>query len=257
MATSSIFIGLSLSVLLILPLKQWILIHIQGVAFLLTRDMRLAQWFFWLVLLPGTFLHEISHWITANLLLVRTHRLSLWPKIRPDGWMEMGAVHMEANIDPFRHSLIGLAPLVFGTLAVLAIGQFMLGVGQIQAILANGNVNKLVLLAIDRLTLSSTWLWLYLIFTISNSMFPSSSDRQAWRTALLYLVLIFAIPLLLGIIPAIPISLQSFGLTLMTALLFAFSITLVVDLVFMGLIIFVESILSWLMGRQVIYNRLS
>ncbi|MDM8527773.1 hypothetical protein QUF58_06105 [Anaerolineales bacterium HSG24] len=255
MATSSIFIGLLLSVLLILPLKQWIIIHIQGVAFLLTRDIRLAQWFFWLVLLPGTFLHETSHWITAKLLFVKTHRLSLWPKIRPDGYMEMGAVHMESGIDPFRHSLIGLAPLIFGTLTVLAIGQFMLGVDQIQASLTNGNVNQLILLAIDRLTVPSTWLWLYLIFTISNSMFPSNSDRQSWRTALLYLVLIFAIPFLLGITPAIPITLQSFGLTLMTALLFALSITLVVDLVFMGLIIFVEFIISWIMGRQVIYNR--
>ncbi|MDM8520395.1 hypothetical protein QUF64_10135 [Anaerolineales bacterium HSG6] len=241
--------------LLILPLKQWIIIHIQGVAFLLTRDMRLAQWFFWLVLLPGTLLHEVSHWVTAKLLLVKTHRLSLWPKVRSDGWMEMGAVHMEAGIDPFRHSLIGLAPLIFGTLAVLVIGHFMLGVNQIQINLSNGNFNSLALLTMNQLMVPSTWLWLYLIFTISNSMFPSSSDRQAWRTALLYLALVFVIPLLLGITPTIPSALQSFGLTLMTALLFAFSITLVVNLVFMGLIIFVESVLSWFMGRQVTYNR--
>ena len=116
------------------PLKRWISTHVQGVAFLLTGNPQAAMWVFWVLFLPGTFLHELSHWLTAKLLGVKTGRFSLWPKLSRQGQLQMGAVQVEVS-DPFRHSLIGLAPLIFGSVAILLIGLVRLELGQVAAAL--------------------------------------------------------------------------------------------------------------------------
>lgn len=250
MTNLSIFIWLLVCYILIPPLKHWITVHIQGVVFLLTGNIRVAQWIFWLILLPGTILHEMSHWLIAKLLLVKIHNFSLWPKVRSDGWMEMGSIQMDGKIDPFRHSLIGLAPLIFGTLAILFIGQVMLAIEHVAVVFYSGNLNQMVQTILDMGVVPATWLWLYLIFAISNAMFPSVSDRQAWRTALLYLSLIFLSLLIVGFIPTIPPSLQTLGLNIITALLFAFVVTIIVNTIFVLLISSFEFIISWLMGRN-------
>ena len=85
------------------PLKRWITAHIQGVAFLLTSSPKVAMWLFWGLFLPGTMLHELSHWFTAILLGVRTSRFSLWPQMKKGGELQMGSVQVELS-DPFRHA---------------------------------------------------------------------------------------------------------------------------------------------------------
>lgn len=249
------FLALLFCFVLLPLLKKWVSIHIQGVAFILTGRVRLARWIFWLILLPGTFLHEISHWLTATILLVKTHRFSLWPKIKPDGSMEMGAVHMEGRIDPFRHSLIGLAPLIFGSMAILMIGEGLLGLDEVANLITAGRLDP-VLEAVGKLvTMPLTWLYLYLIFSISNSMLPSTSDRRAWLPALLYIAILLLITLTLGYTPTVSPLAQDFGFTVMASLLSAFIITILVDLLFIALIASLELLLSWVMGRQVVYNR--
>lgn len=251
----TLLLWLLLCFLIIPPLKQWISIHLQGLAFLMTGNIKIARWVFWFVLLPGTCLHEFSHWLMARLLFVKTYRVSLWPEMKQDGWMQMGAVHVHGSIDPFRHSLIGLAPLIFGSFTVLFIGQKLLAMDNLRAEILNGNVNEVAQTASQLLGMPITWLWLYLIFAISNSMFPSTSDRQAWRSALLCLGVIPIIAFGFGYTPHIPLSVQTFSLTTLASLLFALSITIIVDLLFIGLIGSVELMVSWMMGRQVIYNR--
>lgn len=169
--------------------------------------------------------------------------------------MEMGAVHMEGRIDPFRHSLIGLAPLIFGSMAILMIGEGLLGLDEVANLITAGRLDP-VLEAVGKLvTMPLTWLYLYLIFSISNSMLPSTSDRRAWLPALLYIAILLLITLTLGYTPTVSPLAQDFGFTVMASLLSAFIITILVDLLFIALIASLELLLSWVMGRQVVYNR--
>ncbi|MCK6625352.1 MAG: hypothetical protein L6R45_09265 [Anaerolineae bacterium] len=236
------------------PLKRWITAHVQGVAFLLTGNPRVAMWLFWVLFLPGTLLHELSHWLTAFLLGVKTGRFSLWPQMKKGGELQMGSVQVELS-DPFRHSLIGLAPLIFGTLAVLLIGQGLLNLGRLGTAFNSGDVEQIIEAVARLLLVPDVWLWLYLIFAISNAMLPSASDRESWRTVLIYLGLTLGLALGLGLNPTMPLELQNFGLTLMAYLLSAFVITLVIDIFFVLLIAGVETIFTWMLGRQVQYNR--
>ncbi|NJN92714.1 MAG: hypothetical protein HC875_00825 [Anaerolineales bacterium] len=250
----SILFWLIIAFLLMYPLKRWITAHVQGVAFLLTGNPRVAMWLFWVLFLPGTLLHELSHWLTAFLLGVKTGRFSLWPQMKKGGELQMGSVQVELS-DPFRHSLIGLAPLIFGTLAVLLIGQGLLNLGQLGAAFNSGDVEQIITAVARLLLIPDVWLWLYLIFAISNAMLPSASDRESWRTVLIYLGLTLGVALGLGLNPSMPLEMQNFGSNLMAYLLSAFVITLVIDIFFILLIACTETVFTWMLGRQVQYNR--
>jgi hypothetical protein len=236
------------------PLKRWISAHVQGVAFLLTGNQRAAMWIFWVLFLPGTFLHELSHWLTAKLLRVKTGRFSLWPKPQKRGQLQMGGVQVEVA-DPFRHSLIGLAPLIFGSIAVLLIGQGRLALDQVGLALNNGDLELIWQALLKTLAIPDIWLWLYLLFAISNAMLPSASDREAWWSVLLYLGIALFLAIGLGLNPTLSPQLQEFGLTIIAQLLYAFLITIAVDVFFILVIIFIEAFFAWVIGRQVRYNR--
>ncbi|MBN1995352.1 MAG: hypothetical protein JW953_21875 [Anaerolineae bacterium] len=234
------------------PLKRWISAHVQGVAFLLTGSQKAAMWVFWVLFLPGTFLHELSHWLTAKLLRVKTGRFSLWPKQRR-GQLQMGAVQVEVA-DPFRHSLIGLAPLIFGSIAILLIGLGWLELGGVGQALTGGDLEVMWQVISKVLGTPDVWLWLYLIFAISNAMLPSASDREAWWSVLIYLGLALFLAIGLGLNPTLSPQLQQLGLTLIAHLLYAFLITIAVDILFILVIFFIETFFAWVLGRQVRYN---
>jgi hypothetical protein len=250
----SILFWLIVTFLLMYPLKRWITAHVQGVAFLLTRNPRVAMWLFWVLFLPGTLLHELSHWLAAFLLGVKTSRFSLWPQMKKGGELQMGAVQVNLS-DPFRHSLIGLAPLIFGTIAVLFIGQGWLRLDRLGQAFTSGDLELIAEAVTQLLLVPDVWLWFYLIFAISNAMLPSASDRESWRVVLIYLALTLALAIGLGLNPTLPPELQSFSLSVIAYLLSAFVITIAVDLLFILLIALAETLFTWMLGQQVRYNR--
>lgn len=254
MSDWSALFWLIVTFLLMYPLNRWITTHVQGVAFLLTGNSQVAMWFFWVLFLPGTLLHEFSHWLTAFLLRVKTSRFSLWPTVKKRGQLQMGSVQVEV-VDPFRHSLIGLAPLIFGTIAVLIIGQGRLALGELGLALRSGDLEVIGQAIAETLAVPDVWLWLYLIFAVSNAMLPSASDREAWRTVLIYAGLALFLAIALGLNPTVTPPLQEFIFTIVVFLLSTFLITVAVDVFFILLIVFVETLLAWVLGRRVQYNR--
>lgn len=254
MSDWSALFWLIVAFLLMYPLNRWISAHAQGVAFLLTGSSQVAIWLFWVLFLPGTFLHELSHWVTAKLLGVKTSRFSLWPTIKKKGELQMGSLQVEVA-DPFRHSLIGLAPLIFGSLAVLLIGQGRLELGVLGQAMIGGDLELIGEALALTLAVPDVWLWLYLLFAIANAMLPSPSDRQAWLSVSIYLGLAFLVAIGLGLNPFLSPQVQTLGLTIITHLLSAFVITIAVDIFFIVIIFILENVFSWLLGRHVQYNR--
>ena len=250
----AVLFWLIITFLLLYPLNRWISTHVQGVAFLLTGSPNVSVWVFWALFLPGTLLHEFSHWITAKLLGVKTTKFSLWPKTKTGGQLQMGAVQVEVS-DPFRHSIIGLAPLIFGSVAVLIIGYGWLALEQLGLALVSGDIQLIWQALVATLSIPDVWLGVYLVFAISNAMLPSASDRESWRTVVIYLALALFLVVGLGFNPNIPSMLQEFVLTVLAYLLSAFVITIAVDLFCIALILLVEITIGLLLGRKVQYNR--
>ena len=192
--------GLFWFVLMLVPLimlQRLLHREIQAVLLILTRDARLTIGIFQIIFLPGVFLHEASHFLMAKILRVRTGRFSVIPRALPDGRLQLGFVET-AKADIVRDSLIGAAPLIFGTLFVAFVAVNRLEMDVLWNTIQNGQFN-LFWMGVGILPRTKDfWLWFYLVFTVSSTMMPSESDRHAWLELVISVGVLFSITLLIG-----------------------------------------------------------
>ena len=174
--------------------------------------------------------------------------------------MRMGSVRI-ARTDPFRSSLIGVAPLISGSIAVLIIGQLILGLGDLGEVLLNGEWGPVWGSLVAYLRAPDFWLWLYFIFAVSNAMLPSETDREPWRPVLLFMGLLALFVYLTGWVRqdfgelsrAVPVLVTTASLAGLSYLAYAFSLTIVVDAIFIAAIAVLEVLVSRLTGKRVEY----
>lgn len=187
-------------VLMLVPLiflQRYLHREIQAVFLLLTRDARLTIGIFQIIFLPGVFLHEASHFLMAKILRVRTGGFSVIPRALPNGRLQLGYVET-AKSDIVRDSLIGAAPLIFGSLFVAYVSVYKLDMRVLWDTFRNGQFD-LFWLGIKFLpTVRDFYLWFYLAFAVSSTMMPSESDRHAWLELVISVGVLFSIVLLIG-----------------------------------------------------------
>jgi hypothetical protein len=171
--------------------------EIQAVFLILTRDARLTMGIFSILFLPGVFLHELSHFVMAKILRVRTGKFSVFPQSLPDGRLQLGYVET-AKSDIVRDSLIGAAPLIVGTLFVAYVALYHLQMRVLWDAFRNGQLD-LFWLGVRALPQAQDfYLWFYLAFAVSSTMMPSESDRHAWLELLISITVLFGLALLFG-----------------------------------------------------------
>ena len=117
--------------------------------FRLFHSKTIAMTILIILLFPGTVIHELAHLFVAEILRVRTGKLTLVPESLEEAEIRTGSVAI-AQTDPLRRTLIGLAPVYVGIAALAAI-------------------SSLPVLPI---------LTFYGMFAISNSMFSSKEDMK-------------------------------------------------------------------------------
>jgi hypothetical protein len=244
-------LGLAVTLALLMLTERWIHRHLQGTMLLVAGDREIAVKLYALPLMPGILLHEISHALVAKILGVRVGRVSIRPQLA-DERIQLGFVPVEAT-DFLRASLIGLAPLLAGSAVILLIGYWAFDIGAMQQAFSAADWSSLVASFSGMLKAPDIWLWLYLIFAISNTMLPSQSDRQAWTPIILFVVLAVALAWFAGLGPAIveglsqPLDLATRWLTTV------YGFTVVVDLPFVLLITLVERTVGRMKGVRVEY----
>lgn len=136
-----------------------------------------------LLYLPGTIVHELSHWLTAEILRVPTGEISFTPDIdevsKSTREIKMGEVQL-GSTDPIRRFLIGIAPLINGLICIVAlmhVWQYFWPQMDTQW-----------------LQIGLTGLFGYFIYAISNSMFLSKKDLEgAWMVYVIAGLIIFSI----------------------------------------------------------------
>ncbi|GAB4492975.1 MAG: hypothetical protein OHK0031_16000 [Anaerolineales bacterium] len=178
-------------------LQRFLHREIQTVFLLLTRDTNITIILFALIFIPGVFLHELSHFLMAKILRVATGGFSLIPEPLDGGRLRMGYVET-AESDPLRDSLIGAAPILFGTLFLAWVAVARLHLVVMWDTFRNA---QWTLFGMGLQTLPAQpdfWLWFYLAFAVSSTMMPSDSDRHSWTPLLLIVGALLALFLLAG-----------------------------------------------------------
>lgn len=137
-----------------------------------TRSKRLTIYLLAILFFPGTFIHEISHYLMAVLLNVHAGTIEFLPKLEGQT-VKLGSV-MVAKTDLIRKLLIGMAPFLFGTCILLGLLFFA----------AKNNLfdNHLFLALI-----------LYAVFEIGNTMFSSRKDMEGAIELLIILCFMIAV----------------------------------------------------------------
>jgi hypothetical protein len=194
------FTGLLWFVLMLLPLvflQRLLHREIQAVFLIITRNPSLTIGLFSMLFFPGVFLHELSHFLMAKLLGVRTGGFSIIPHPLPDGRLQLGYVETEQS-DIVRDSLVGAAPLVAGGLFVAFAAISRLHLLPLWEVFRNAQFG-LFWLGITYLPQINDFpLWFYLTFAVSSTMMPSASDRHAWMPLGLGVTILIGLALLAG-----------------------------------------------------------
>lgn len=218
----------------------------------LTHHLPLAMLIYAVVIWPGTVLHEVAHWLVARGLGVSASAPHLLPgRLEEDGRMVLGHVQIAAT-DPLRRALIGVAPLLAGTLvvALLARYAFSLPIPAVEEVpgYAATSATQLLYALPVLFGAPNAWLFLYLLLAVANAMPPSEADRESWPGVLLFLsLLILAAYLLIGV-PDLPDALSLQGRRAVAWLTFALWIAAVANILLL-LVVFPLERLFWRLGR--------
>ena len=173
-----LFAGLFLILLLTLFLLSRTLHKELGrVLYRATRSKKWTVYILSFLFFPGTFIHELAHYLMSVILFVPTGKMTLIPKVDGDH-VTLGSVEI-GKTDPLRRLLIGAAPFLIGTTLLL-----------------------LTLLLAERFTLWQTFGYLvlvvYILFEIGNTMFSSRKDMEGAITVLLVFLAVGVTLYLLG-----------------------------------------------------------
>jgi hypothetical protein len=217
--------------------------HIQGLILLLGGSARVAVAVYDVLVLPGVVLHELSHTLMAWLLGVRVLRVRLF-QFRRLHDPRQGEV-VVAQADPLRMSMIGAAPLVGGGVTLALLQPLVLALlGDQFSLAALGDV----------LQTPQALAVLYLVVAVTNTMFPSAADRQAWRVVLAGTLLVGAV--VIGLRLAVPpawINSLTAAAERLAALLWP---VLLIDLAVLALVLLAEVLVGRVRGRRIVYRSL-
>lgn len=250
------FIWVAVAIPILLLMQRWIHTHLHGIALLLTGQLERAVIFYAIVLLPGVLLHELSHWLSATLLGVRTGSFSVIPRLQSDGTVQLGYVeyYKGRNLGPIRESIIGGAPLLAGTAVILLIGLRIFNVTDLAAAIQSGQISTLSTALGSVFQANDFLLWLYLIFTVANGMMPSRSDRRAWGAFIWVMIIAGGVLYVLGLLNVLLNGLIQPATVVFGYVGLALSMAIGVNILFMALLAAVETLISRLKGVSVVYS---
>ena len=192
--------SLVISFLILAWLSRRISLYVQTLIYYMTRSVDLATVILFLLLLPGIIIHEAAHWVTARLLGLKTGKFRVWPK--PQGrQIRMGSVSVQRG-NLWQDSLVGLAPLIFGSILIALIGQRIFFAYQISSALLRGQWTQGFYAFRSALGEADGALWAYLLFAVGNAMMPSASDREPLMPLFLYT----SLAALLYVVVGLPLS---------------------------------------------------
>jgi len=167
-----------LSLIFLYASNRAIVIQITRLVHKIGGGKRAFIWLWSVIFLPGTIIHEMSHFLAAAATGAKTGKVEVLPEILEKNWESetsskgavLGYVQVQ-KLDPIRGFLVGMAPFFVG-LSILI---------WLASLLGNSYSNQSWPLFIFEI---------YIFFTLANSFFPSWTDIK--QVLPLVIILIFA-----------------------------------------------------------------
>jgi hypothetical protein len=237
---------------LFIPLRQlqrWLHQHIFKVGWLLTKNYHTTTILYYTIFLPGVFLYEVSLWLAAGILNVRADRAISWPQKQEIGELRLNFVKLHKSAGAVKVGIISLSPLVIGILAVWHIATNILNVGDFLITLRSGGLANLGI-ALGQLTsVADFWVWVYIIFAISNTMIPNMKDLRGLRAIGMVLIAVAIGLFVMGVGDEVVLrTLTGPVASALNILAGVFAVMIAVNLVMTGVLGLAESLIERITG---------
>jgi hypothetical protein len=164
--------------------EKWIHSHLYGVGWLMTNDYKSATALYYVLLMPGVFVHEFTQYLMAGALNVKIKRVIAWPEEQKDGTLRLNFVQV-VKANRAQRAIIGAVPLIVGLALVWLLSSRVLDLDNVISAIGTGDLTLIAEAARRAASAPDFFLWLYFIFTISNAMLPTSADREGWPLVLI------------------------------------------------------------------------
>ncbi len=233
--------------------ERWIHQHAYGVGYLLTTDQGTATGFYYLVFFPGIFLHELIQYIVAGILNVPIEKLEPRPQIQANGTLRYDFVTIKKT-DRLRASIIGGTPFLVAAGLVYFISTSMLDLHTIVEAAGTNNLANILNAIQAQFNTPDFWLWMYLLFTISNGMIPTKEDRAGWWLVLAAVGIVTVTFVVIGIDTVLIETLDGPIREALGLITTSLSIILVVDIVVILLLGITEDTLERMRGFKMDYS---
>lgn len=234
-------------------MQGWLLRHLFGFGYLVSKDKRFATLIFYFVLFPGVVLHEISRYLVAGMLRIIPTGFQIIPEEQDDGEIEIGFVQFGLILNPLYAAIVDLTPLAVGLAVTSLVSSSILNLPDFISHLRSFDI-YLISDAFARLVNRPDFLlWSYVLFAVANTMLPS---RNEYRGLLIFagicglIVLFFVV---LGLPNAVYYLLNNPVRNLLLGMTAIFGIILFVDIAAAGVLWLLERIASRVTRREVQY----
>ena len=236
----------------VLVLERTVHRTLQSIALITTGHVEASTLLYAVPLFPGVALHELSHAVMATVLGVKVRKFSVWPQ-RQAGSIRLGCVEI-LRTDALRASLIGAAPLITGSVALVVIGSNVFNSTALVNAIGAGDAVEFLKQLLATVRAPDSLLWFYLVFAIANSMMPSPSDTQSWPPVIIFLGLATGLAFFLGGASLVN-ALQPGTQFVLRWLAAAFAITAFINLIVLALLWALARLLEAMTGRRIEYRR--
>jgi hypothetical protein len=181
-------------------IERWLHQHIFKVGWLLTQNFKTTTILYYTFFLPGVLLHEFVYWLAAGIFNVRADRAIKWPEAQEIGELRLNFVQIAPRAGVYRRAIIAIVPLVAGLTLVWWIASTIFDINAVVLTMSSGNLDDVAAGFQQLVQAPDFWLWFYILFTVSNTMYPAvPKDLRGWRTVAGAVVVIIITLFVIGI----------------------------------------------------------
>jgi hypothetical protein len=236
-------------------LERWLHQHLFKVGWLVTKNLHTTTILYYTFFLPGVALNQFVYWFVAGILNVRAERAIAWPEAQAIGELRLNFIRLARGTGRLKLAVISTAPFVAGLIAIWFITNNVLNVQGFLNIMHTGTVDD-VSRALSVLTSTPDfWLWIYIAFTISNTMMPDFGDLKGWWLVLGIIAAVIAALFLIGAGDEILIGRMytpmSEGLSILAG---TFAVIIAIDSFVLGVLGASESIIERITGDSATFQ---
>lgn len=241
--------------MLLRRLERWLHQHIFKVGWLLTKNFQTTTILYYTFFLPGVVLHELSYWLVAGILDVHAERAIQWPEKQEIAELRLNFIKLAKNTPPLKLAIITLAPLAAGIVVIWFVANNIFPIDEFLARISTGKLSDVAGAVSFIAAIPDFWLWIYLAFTISNTMIPNLKDLRGLRIIFIIIAAISAGFFLLGVGSEVvitiligPVASALYGLASILAIIIA------IDILVTAILGTIEAIIERITGHSATFE---